>query len=191
MAQPASGIPGVHYCRDIAEIHDVLIELGAEGHHRIRLAVQLGDDVRAAEPERVGPRQAISTSRAPQGGDPPEVGGAARPEEAESIGSEVGLVGLRAAQQELEGMTLAGLRWARRNDPDFPTPAGRSGAEHLYRLDDLRQWVRNRPRTRERRACSPVRQAVDRWSAAARPYATLHVHVYADTGSTERAMTTD
>ncbi|MFI2739480.1 helicase HerA domain-containing protein [Streptomyces sp. NPDC018711] len=55
----ARGIPGVHCCRDIADIHDALIELGAEGHRRIRLAEQFGDDVLASEPDRVGPRQVI------------------------------------------------------------------------------------------------------------------------------------
>ncbi|RSS57505.1 pRL2-11 [Streptomyces sp. WAC01280] len=55
----ARGVPRVNYCRDIAEIHDALIELGAEGHRRIRLAEQLGDDVLAAKPDRVGPRTVI------------------------------------------------------------------------------------------------------------------------------------
>ncbi|MFF5393355.1 helicase HerA domain-containing protein [Streptomyces sp. NPDC013012] len=45
----ARGVPGVTYCRDIAEIHDALI----------RLAEQLADDVLAREPWRVGPRLVI------------------------------------------------------------------------------------------------------------------------------------
>ncbi|MGW8768263.1 pRL2-11 [Streptomyces sp. NPDC055815] len=292
----ARGIPGVNYCRDIADIHDALIELGTEGHRRIRLAEQLGDDVLAAEPDRVGPRIVIlleeinatmaqlrrhwekirssddpktspaidalaeilfmgrqvrlhvllvaqsATARALGGpemrenfstrilvrytlnawkmlvpevhpapkptrhpgrvqvvlggaaretqvlnlseaearawamagipgnhqpltlhkpgttvGNPPEAESDASSETAKSAGSEAGLVGLRAAQQELEGMTLAGLRWARRNDPEFPAPASRSGAEHLYRLDDLHQWARNRPRTRDTNPKTPGR----------------------------------
>ncbi|MGW1076039.1 pRL2-11 [Streptomyces sp. NPDC002537] len=52
----ARGVPGVTYCRDIAEIHDALIHLGAEGRHRIHLADQLGDE---ADLTQVGPRMAI------------------------------------------------------------------------------------------------------------------------------------
>ncbi|MFF0108682.1 hypothetical protein [Streptomyces hirsutus] len=46
----ARGVPGVTYCRDIAEIHAVLIELAQEGRRRIRLAEQLDDDVLDKEP---------------------------------------------------------------------------------------------------------------------------------------------
>ncbi|NEC12533.1 DUF87 domain-containing protein [Streptomyces sp. SID8014] len=53
------GVPGVTYCRDIAEIHDALIRLGEEGRRRIRMAEDLGDDVLDQEPERVGPRIVI------------------------------------------------------------------------------------------------------------------------------------
>ncbi|MGW1439856.1 helicase HerA domain-containing protein [Streptomyces griseus] len=57
------------------------------------------------------------------------------------------VVGLRTAQQDhLPGITLAALRWARANDPDFPAPAGKRGAELLYRVRDLKKWARNRPR---------------------------------------------
>ncbi|MEU7088125.1 helicase HerA domain-containing protein [Streptomyces achromogenes] len=55
----ARGVPGVTYCRDIAEIHDALIRLAQEGRHRIRLAEQLADDVLEREPWRVGPRLVI------------------------------------------------------------------------------------------------------------------------------------
>lgn len=53
------GVPGVTYCRDIAEIHDALIRLGEEGRRRIKMAEALGDDVLDQEPERVGPRVVI------------------------------------------------------------------------------------------------------------------------------------
>ncbi|WKU42613.1 pRL2-11 [Streptomyces sp. VNUA116] len=52
----ARGVPGVTYCRDIAEIHEALIELGVEGRRRMYLAEQLGED---ADPAGVGPRLAI------------------------------------------------------------------------------------------------------------------------------------
>ncbi|MEN8655442.1 pRL2-11 [Streptomyces sp. 21So2-11] len=55
----ARGVPGVTYCRDIAEIHDALVGLALEGRHRIRLAEQLDDDVLDREPWRVGPRVVI------------------------------------------------------------------------------------------------------------------------------------
>lgn len=275
----ARGIPGVHYCRDIADIHEALIELGAEGHRRIRLAEELGDDVLAAEPDRVGPRVVILLEeinatmaqlrrhwdRIRSGRDPktspaidalaeilfmgrqvrlhvllvaqsataralggpemrenfstrilvrytlnawkmlvPEVtpapkptrhpgrvqvvlGGIAREtqvlnlseaearawamsgapggarsfltvvkdqpeaapltgEQPAAGGEDADVLGLRAAQWELDGTTLAALRWARRNDPEFPRPAGRSGTEYLYRRADLHHWARNRPR---------------------------------------------
>ncbi|MFK8851673.1 pRL2-11 [Streptomyces sp. Ac-502] len=49
----ARGIDGATYCADIADIHDALIQLGAEGRRRIRLAEQLGID---ADPHAIGPR---------------------------------------------------------------------------------------------------------------------------------------
>ncbi|WP_367138995.1 MULTISPECIES: pRL2-11 [Streptomyces] len=52
----ARGVPGVTYCRDIAEIHEALIDLGVEGRRRTYLAEQLGED---ADPAGVGPRLAI------------------------------------------------------------------------------------------------------------------------------------
>ncbi|MFD4371074.1 pRL2-11 [Streptomyces sp. NPDC058486] len=275
----ARGIPGVHYSRDIADIHDALVALGAEGHRRIRYAEQLGDDVLAAEPDLVGPRIVIlleeinatmaqlrrhwertrgnadpkaspaldalaeilfmgrqvrlhvllvaqsATARALGGPEMrenfstrilvrytlnawkmlvPEVtpapkptrhpgrvqvvlGGTARetqvlnlsetearawamsgapgtrppltltkdspdgdpsdPATSEQTTEAEELIGLRAAQQQLDGTTLAALRWARRNDPEFPHPAGRAGTEYLYRPTDLHHWSRNRPRT--------------------------------------------
>ncbi|WP_435609594.1 helicase HerA domain-containing protein [Streptomyces sp. C10-9-1] len=55
----ARGVPGVTYCRDIAEIHDALIWLAQEGRRRLSLAEQLADDVLEREPWRVGPRLVI------------------------------------------------------------------------------------------------------------------------------------
>ncbi|MGW3377846.1 pRL2-11 [Streptomyces hydrogenans] len=295
----ARGIPGVNYCRDIADIHDALIALGAEGHRRIRLAEQLGDDVLASDPDLVGPRNVIlleeinatmaqlrrywertrtsddpktspaidalaeilfmgrqvrlrvllvaqsATARALGGPEMrenfstrilvrytmnawkmlvPEVtpapkptrhpgrvqvvlGGTARetqvlnlseaearawamagvpgqrkpltllktpapspaptpapvapapalacepageePQAAVPDTGERELIGLRVAQRELEGVSLAGLRWARINDPEFPDMAGQDGQEYLYRRSDLHRWARNRPAARQ------------------------------------------
>ncbi|WP_236246972.1 helicase HerA domain-containing protein [Streptomyces sp. CC210A] len=55
----ARGVPGVTYCRDIAEIHDALLWLAQEGRRRLALAEQLADDVLEREPWRVGPRLVI------------------------------------------------------------------------------------------------------------------------------------
>ncbi|MEU2855625.1 pRL2-11 [Streptomyces syringium] len=52
----ASGLPGVTYCRDIADIHDQLIALGMEGRRRTRVADELGID---ADPKAIGPRLLI------------------------------------------------------------------------------------------------------------------------------------
>ncbi|MEU7031478.1 DUF87 domain-containing protein [Streptomyces sp. NPDC046275] len=281
----ARGVPGVTYCRDIADIHDALLRLGHEGQRRIRLAEQLGDDVLASEPEKVGPRIVIlleevnatmkqltrywdkiretgdpktspaidalaeilfmgrqvrlhvllvaqsATARALGGPEMrenfstrilvrytlnawrmlvPEVhpapkptrhpgrvqvvlGGIARETQvlnlseaearawamagattrtdaaatdlskrsaaepqpnpaptpsrpAPTSASEHDLVGLRQAQRDLPAISLAALRWARANDPDFPTSADKRGAELLYRVEDLKRWARNRPR---------------------------------------------
>ncbi|WP_053640275.1 MULTISPECIES: hypothetical protein [unclassified Streptomyces] len=59
------------------------------------------------------------------------------------------MLGLRAAYEQHLSETVASLdalRWARQNDPDFPAPTGKRGAELLYRLGDLKRWARNRPR---------------------------------------------
>ncbi|OKK05329.1 pRL2-11 [Streptomyces sp. CB02488] len=57
------------------------------------------------------------------------------------------VVGLRKAQQDhLPEITLAALRWARANDPDFPGSVDKRGTELLYRASDLKKWARNRPR---------------------------------------------
>ncbi|MGW8779796.1 hypothetical protein ACWGNM_17290 [Streptomyces sp. NPDC055796] len=57
------------------------------------------------------------------------------------------MVGLRKAQQDhLPEITLAALRRARADDPDFPAPVDKRGIEHLYRVGDLKKWARNRPR---------------------------------------------
>ncbi|MGW1974240.1 helicase HerA domain-containing protein [Streptomyces sp. NPDC001889] len=55
----ARGVPGVTYCRDIADIHDALIQLAQEGRRRLALAEQFEDDVLEREPWRVGPRLVI------------------------------------------------------------------------------------------------------------------------------------
>ncbi|MGW1503361.1 hypothetical protein ACWCQW_33255 [Streptomyces mirabilis] len=34
-------------------------------------------------------------------------------------------------------------RCARANDPSFPAPSGKRGAELLYRVGDLKRWGRN------------------------------------------------
>ncbi|MFE7216387.1 hypothetical protein ACFU93_42390 [Streptomyces sp. NPDC057611] len=52
----ANGLPGVTYCRDIADIHDALVELGLQGRHRVRVAGELGID---ADPDAIGPRLLI------------------------------------------------------------------------------------------------------------------------------------
>ncbi|GAA5078438.1 hypothetical protein [Streptomyces similanensis] len=55
--------------------------------------------------------------------------------------------GLReAAAHHLPGLTRAALRFARTDDPAFPGPAGKRGAELLQRVGDLKKWARNRPR---------------------------------------------
>ncbi|MFJ6889712.1 hypothetical protein ACIQRC_33400 [Streptomyces californicus] len=57
------------------------------------------------------------------------------------------MVGLRqAAEHHLPGITLAALRFARANDPAFPTQAAKRGTEILYNARDLKKWARNRPR---------------------------------------------
>ncbi len=56
-------------------------------------------------------------------------------------------MGLREAHEHhLPDITLAALRYARANDPTFPDPADKRGAELLYRVGDLKKWARNRPR---------------------------------------------
>lgn len=59
------------------------------------------------------------------------------------------VVGLREAyENHLSDIvaSLKALRWARQNDPDFPGPVDKRGAEFLYRVGDLKKWTRNRPR---------------------------------------------
>jgi hypothetical protein len=49
-------------------------------------------------------------------------------------------VGLRKAQAEhLPQLTLAALRRARANDPDFPASLDKRGAELRYRVGDLKR----------------------------------------------------
>ncbi|WP_245607662.1 pRL2-11 [Streptomyces prunicolor] len=52
----ARGVKNVEYCRDISDIHDALVRLGAEGQRRIHVAEHLGDD---ADPSEIGPRMVI------------------------------------------------------------------------------------------------------------------------------------
>ncbi|MEU0523074.1 helicase HerA domain-containing protein [Streptomyces niveus] len=59
----ARGVPGVTYCRDIADILQALLDLVQEGRRRIRLAEQLGDDALEREPWRVGPGWSSSSKR--------------------------------------------------------------------------------------------------------------------------------
>jgi hypothetical protein len=54
--QMLHGIDGVTYCRDIADIHDQLIELGQLGRLRTRIADELGIE---ADPKAIGPRVLI------------------------------------------------------------------------------------------------------------------------------------
>ncbi|MFI0742468.1 pRL2-11 [Streptomyces sp. NPDC021100] len=54
--QWARGVKNVTYCRDIEDIHEALIYLGAEGRRRIHAAEKLGDD---ADSSGVGPRLVI------------------------------------------------------------------------------------------------------------------------------------
>lgn len=57
------------------------------------------------------------------------------------------VVGLRKAHQDhLPEVTLAALRWARSNGPDFPAHVDKREVELFYRIDDLKKWARNRPR---------------------------------------------
>ncbi|MGK5545004.1 hypothetical protein ACSNOH_09780 [Streptomyces sp. URMC 127] len=51
-----------------------------------------------------------------------------------------------AHDHHLPEITLAALRYTRANDPTFPRPAGKRGAELLYKVGDLKRWARNRPR---------------------------------------------
>lgn len=56
-------------------------------------------------------------------------------------------VGLRqAAEHHLPAITLDALRFARANDPTFPTSVAKRGTELLYSVHDLKKWARNRPR---------------------------------------------
>lgn len=55
-------------------------------------------------------------------------------------------LGLREAAEHHLPYTLNALRFSRANDPAFPAPADKRGAELLYRVGDLKKWARNRPR---------------------------------------------
>ncbi|MFD4955803.1 hypothetical protein [Streptomyces sp. NPDC058451] len=55
-------------------------------------------------------------------------------------------MGLRQAAEHHLPYTLAALRYARANDPDFPGSVDKRGAELLYRVGDLKRWACNHPR---------------------------------------------
>ncbi|MGW1976660.1 pRL2-11 [Streptomyces sp. NPDC001889] len=60
-----------------------------------------------------------------------------------------GLVTLRQAQEDhFPHLTLAALRKARTDDPDFPNNRDKRGTQMLYRVEDLQAWARNRPKAR-------------------------------------------
>ncbi|GGX46229.1 pRL2-11 [Streptomyces noursei] len=87
-----------------------------------------------AEPGATHERQTAGTPGAPP------------PHDAEAAGEE--LVGLREAlEKHLPHLTIEGLRSARKDDPEFPDPAGRKGNQLLYRPTDLLKWARNRPKS--------------------------------------------
>ncbi|WP_201724633.1 hypothetical protein, partial [Streptomyces antimycoticus] len=92
----------------------------------------------AADPDVLTDVQS-TTPQAPAPEPPPAAPSAPAPDDA--------AVGLRTAQAEhLPQLTLAALRWARANDPDFPASVDKRGTELLYRVGDLKRWARNRPR---------------------------------------------
>ncbi|MFE9403999.1 pRL2-11 [Streptomyces sp. NPDC006530] len=104
----------------------------------------------ASEPPTDGARTADARNSATAPGElaanatttPP-----ATPAPAPAVVDDDQAVGLReAAEHHLPDITLAALRFARANDQTFPSPAGKRGAELLYRVGDLRKWARNRPR---------------------------------------------
>jgi hypothetical protein len=60
------------------------------------------------------------------------------------------LTGLReAVENGIVPISLAALRWARANDPEFPEAKGKRGQEMLYPAEDLIRWERNRERNRD------------------------------------------
>jgi hypothetical protein len=60
------------------------------------------------------------------------------------------LTGLReAVENGIVPISLAALRWARANDPEFPEAKGNRGQEMLYPAEDLIRWERNRERNRD------------------------------------------
>lgn len=56
----ARGLPNVHYCRDIGEIHDALVELGEEGHRRNVVV----DEWEGEGDAPVGPRRVVLVEEA-------------------------------------------------------------------------------------------------------------------------------
>ncbi|WP_199550309.1 pRL2-11 [Streptomyces sp. N35] len=78
---------------------------------------------------------------------PTSTGPAAQPAPGPATADGEELLGLRAIQEKhLPGITLAALRRARADDPEFPPGVEKRGAEMLYRASDLIRWERNRPR---------------------------------------------
>jgi hypothetical protein len=62
----------------------------------------------------------------------------------------VELVGLRqAVNNEVVSISLAAIRRARADDPEFPKPRGERGQEMLYDARELRRWEANRERNRD------------------------------------------
>ncbi|MFD4917005.1 hypothetical protein ACFWNR_27855 [Streptomyces virginiae] len=56
-----------------------------------------------------------------------------------------GLLQALGKPARLPEITLAALRRARADEPDFPPPMQRVST-HLYRVGDLKKWARNLPR---------------------------------------------
>ncbi|MFJ4966712.1 pRL2-11 [Streptomyces sp. NPDC088729] len=88
----------------------------------------------------------IAPDSAPAAGDVVTVPATTSPADP-PLGDDDQAVGLRqAAEHHLPSITLAALRFARANDPTFPTSAAKRGTELLYSVHDLKKWARNRPR---------------------------------------------
>ncbi|MFC7796204.1 helicase HerA domain-containing protein [Streptomyces cinereoruber] len=159
----ARGVPGVTYCRDIAEIHGALIRLAQEGRDRIRLAEQLADDVLAREPWRIGPRLVILLeeinatvaqlkrywARIRESGGPKE-----------SPAVENGDADLRAITWKLETIPAAAF-------PAMPTGKSDAGCIESYSADPV-CWVRVRPRKSAGTGKSTGRGCARRGSSAAK-----------------------
>jgi len=116
---------------------------------------QSADSPQAAAPDDVTPTLPTAPATGAQDALPAQQDHAAGPGDTTTAttspsspaGDEDQAVGLRQAHEHhLPEITLAALRYARAHDPSFPDPAGKRGAELLYRAGDLKRWARNRPR---------------------------------------------